>query len=378
MSENFKESVEAFKQTFSEEGFSPVETEDDTGNPSNQVEHSSESSTELSPFDSDEGSEEGEEQPRRRRGNKNPYKKRINQLTARAGDAEQNAFFLAQQLAERDAIIAQQNAALQEKDQILSQKTEFANAYFESDLDNQEHFVKRELKRAKEEGDIDSEVELSSKLADIKSKKTAFEQWKVLESRKQQEMMANEPYIPYEQTIAQPFMQPQYDEPVNEDFAEWVESNQWYSKNPSLKEEADMIAQEMAKHMSFNGMDNLIGTYEFFDSVANVMRDRYSSEEQKQKPQQQQRGRPMQSPVSPVTRSGTSMADQYLARNPNRVSNRQVSLSAEEYKLARNLQIPTTGGRYLSGDEALRHYEKAKNYPASPHEGGSPYRLTII
>lgn len=392
MSDNFKESVEAFKQTFSEEGFSPAVSEDDVVAVNvPQVENQSQrDTTHLSPFDDHEERDEEVEptpdfndQPKRRRGNKNPYKQRINQLTARIGDAEQSAFFLAQQLAEKEAIIAQQNAALQEKEHILSREKEFKNAYYESDLDNRERSIKNELKRAKEEGDIEAEIELSSELADIKGKKNAFELWKSEEARKQQEMLTNEPYVPYEQTLTNPYAQPQYQEPVNEDFSEWLESNQWYAKNPSLKEEADMIAQELAKRMSFNNMEDKIGTYEFFDSVVNIMRDRYSvsggqDEESPQQMQPQQRPRTTQSSVAPVTRAGTSMADQYLARNQGRTSGRQVALSQEEYKLARNLQIPAGKGVYVSGDEAIKRYEKAKNYPASPHEGGTPYRLTIL
>lgn len=371
MSDNFKESVDAFTKTFTEEGFSPAQTPE---------EFSGELSSEAVPSDellesSESIDESGEAGKRRQRRNKISYNKRINQLTARLGDSEQNTFFLAQQLAEKEAIIAQQNAALQEKESSLYREKENRNAYYESDLDTQERSIKNELKRAKEEGNIDAEVELSSQLADVKGKKNAFELWKSEESRKNQEKLLNEEYIPYEQTITQPFIQPRYEEPVNEDFAEWVETNQWYANNQSLKEEADIIANEMAKHMSFNGMDNLVGTYAFFDSVANVMRDRYSTSDQIEQPQRQ---RTMQNHVSPVTRSGTSMADQYIARNPGRGNVKQVSLSVDEYKIARNLQIPTGGGRYLSGDDAIRYYEKAKNYPASPHEGGSPYRLTII
>ena len=123
----------------------------------------------------------------------------------------------------------------------------------------------------------------------------------------------------------------------------------------------------------------MIGTYEFFNTISNVMKDKYEAPLEPQQRQPQQQGYRMPSPVAPVTRSGTSMADQYVSRRPNSSGQtRRVALSSDEYQLARNLQIPLGGGRYLNGDSALERYERAKNYPESPHGDGSPYRLTIL
>ena len=384
MAQDFVDSVDAFKQTFTspvEEGFSTPDHPDDLPPEDANMQKFKDG---LQNFDEHDGSSDPQGQPkpeRKRRGNKTPFKQRIDQLVARAGDAEQQAFFLAQQNAEKESINAQLQSRLMDMEKELSKEKQVKNAYYESDLDTREVALKRELKRAKEDGNVDLEVELDSELAEIKAKKSTFELWKSEQANREKERLENEEYMPIEQTISQPYYAPQPQQPINEDFEEWVSHNSWYEKNPQLRNEAIKIAAEMENYLSFNGMDDMIGTYEFFDSISNIMRDKYAAPEDmhpQSRPQQQRESYRMPNTVAPVTRLGTSMADQYVARNPNSHSNRRVALNSSEYRLARNLQIPVGGGRFISGDAALERYERAKNYPQSPNEGGSPYRLTIL
>ncbi len=47
-----------------------------------------------------------------------------------------------------------------------------------------------------------------------------------------------------------------------------------------------------------------------------------------------------------------------------------MSLSEDEYKIARNLQIKLPNGKYASGDEAVRRYAEAKrgHNPSGSHK----------
>jgi hypothetical protein len=69
------------------------------------------------------------------------------------------------------------------------------------------------------------------------------------------------------------------------------------------------------------------------------------------------------------------MADQYVQnRFPSQGQNTVRALTKEEYAIARHLPIRQKGEGEV---DLVRRYAQAKNYPRSPLEGGSPWRLTI-
>ncbi len=322
---------------------------------------------------------QGEAQPeegqqRRRKKNSNTFDKRIKQMAYEKGAIEQNNYFLSQQLAERDAMIAQQQAQLNAAQDQMQFKDELTNSYFENTLDTSQDSIKRALRQAKEEGDIDREIDLTDQLSEVKAKKMAHDMWKIQQQQQQQQRLQEEPYVPYETNVQQPYHAP----PVDEDYREWVSENSWYQTNPNLRAEADAVANELANVLTFNNQAQMIGTPEFRDSITGIMRERYGAGS----PQQQQDegyDEPAYNPyqaskpiVAPVTRRVPTMADQYVQ---NRGPRSGTPLTKDEYMMARYLPIKS---KTESETDLINRYKKAKSYPKSPLPGGTPHRLTIL
>ena len=361
-----------YKQSFSADGFMPAPEaplEDASALPLPDGVEGHEGS------EADEG---GQPERQQKKKNAHPSKKRIDQLVYQKGAVEQQNAFLAQQLAEREAVMAQMQQNLQETQRQLAQKEELANSSFEQTAVVSEISIKNELKRAKEEGDIDREVELLVDLAAIKSQKASHDLDRRNQIQYRQQQIQNEAFVPYETQV----LQPVYNEaPIDEDFQEWVNENPWYENNPKLRGEADAISQELADYLTFNNIQ--VSSDDFRDTVTKEMRKRYGGGQQQQapeeaqedyyEPQQQQQQRAV---VAPVTRRGMSMADQYVNNKGLRPhQNGGAALSKEEMAIARNLSVK--GGNFSEIAMANR-YRQGKAYPASPLPGGTPNRLTIL
>lgn len=355
---------EEYKQSFTENGFQPHED----GEPL---------SSEEGQGGSDPTTDGVEVQPPRKKKNANPFNKRIDRLTAEKGEFEQHAHFLAQQLAERDAVIAAQREKEQELLVELSHKSKYADSAFEHNLQNLENSLIDKIEQAELEGDIRKKTELGRDLAKVVAQQSTYELYKSQQQQQQQQALYNEPYIPYETPIITPL--PPRQAPVNEDFMEWRESNSWYGEDANLTREADEIAEDLARRLRFNNQAQLIGTNEFRQSISNIMHDRYGigavePEAQEDSSSYAPTYQTRPPAVAPVQRRGTSMADQYVTNRGN--GNQRMSpLTKEEYNLARYLPQKH---KTESESDLIARYARGKNYPKSPLPGGTPHRLTIL
>jgi len=331
-----------------------------------------ESFGEQAPEDEEQSGEKPHSTDRRKR--KNPFQKRIDQLVYEKGAVEQNNAFLAQQLAEKEAFLAQQMARMADYEQRLNQSDRYANESFENSLEFQEKALKDKLRQAKENGDIDNEIEIIDQLAELKSTKTTHEAWKLQEEGRRQEQLYNEPYVPYETNVEVPY---QMQQAPDVEFQEWVSENPWY-RTPNLKHEADAMMHELSNIFTFNNQQHLIGTAEFYDIISDEMNKKYGQPRRQQQHDhdeeeyQMPNYAPRSNPVAPVSRS-SSMAHNYMnQRGGERVGR---ALTREEYDMARYLPRK---GQSESEMDLIKRYQKAKNYPKSPLPGGSAYRLTIM
>jgi hypothetical protein len=289
---------------------------------------------------------------------------------------------LEQQNVYKDSIISEQNKKLEEFKNQLQHKDKISNDYFETALQERESSLVREIKRAKEEGDIDAEIKLIEEMADIKAKKNTNS---LLQFQRQEQEAQNynnireEEYTPLETTI------PSNTSSVPQEFQEWLEDNSWYNNSPRLRQEADTIARDLSDRLAFNNQDHLIGTPEFFQSVSNIMNDNYGLGQNRQNVQSRDRDfeeerEPMEemnysnvNSVAPVSKRGIGMSD---LQNRNFQNGRNIvgPLSKEEYSIARHLPQRGMGESEI---DLIKRYEKAKKYPRSNEPGGSPHRLTI-
>ena len=320
-----------------------------------------------------------ERQEQQRHKNKNPFRERIGVLT-HANKTLQH------QLAEKERLLAQREYELRNRE--LSNER-----LHNSSLQAEEQTIVHRLKTAKEEGDIDTEIKLQQDLARVKSEQMAVD---VMKLTKNQNSLYQPPaydpptedYASNDTTFYPEQDQPMdsYQEPLDvpDEYLNFMERNPWINQNsgefsPELAQEANEIAADLNKRLIFNNQSHLIASDAYYSSIEKIMNEQYGLSQTQEEPQVSQKSqvnRPAYAPVSGVSRAGASMADQYAHTN---AQNRPViSLTPEEYRIARNLQVPhpTQSGKYLSSDEAVREYAKNKTfYAKQAHD--PKYRITM-
>lgn len=352
----FKDKVDQYKQSISgstivDEGF---KTQD--GLP----EMDSESPlTDFQNVRADDGIDESHQDIDRKQKDKKVSGKTVSSLKKRLDQVVHEKNIREAQTQELLARVQEQERRLSEQQSILEQNEQYKNAYYENNLQTREQAILNELKVAKEEGDIDKEINLSKELAKVAADQSTYGLYK--------SQLRNKPnYDRHENTHPEPtygrepyYSHDNYEEPINEAYDSWLEKNPWAdpeSRNysPRLRDEATNLANELDEMLRYNGNSDFIGTSEYFQSIDNLMAERYSVKEKEPRARESQ-----YSNVAPVSRNGSSMADQYMQSRPND-TRRHMPLTEDEYKIARNLQIKLPNGEWASSDECVRRYAEAK------------------
>jgi hypothetical protein len=369
----FQTKVESFKQTLQDPGFT---TSDDgiTDTPTIQGEDLDSKSHE----EQDHSEEVHDQEPVRDSKPKRTRNKKVEVMRSHIDQlAHENALRTAQnqELLER---VKRQEQLLSEKQQQLEQNEQHKEAYYETTLQTQEASILNALKVAKEEGDVDAEVKLSQALAQVTAQQATHNLYKSQLKNKNSfqphtiddDSDQSITYFPTH-NITQDYDDVGTDDQGYDALEDWIERNPWanpesHSFSPRLRQEANEIATELEEMLKYNNVSHIIGTPEYFNSLDKIMSDRYGTHTSDTKKSSGNANYNFN--VAPVSRSGSSMADQYISKNPN--STRQhMSLTPDEYKIARNLQIKLPNGRYATGDEAVRRYAEAKR--ASSVQTGS-------
>jgi hypothetical protein len=375
----FSDKVSAIKESMKDHVFSPSLDEDN----GDVTVIESDDSFNDSP-DTGESQNVSESAPRksnfRSRGDKNKLKSRLDQTTY-----EKN-LYLAQNR-ELMARLQDQERILAENRYKAAQNEQQRDAYYEDNLVTKEQSILNALKVAKEEGDIDKEVNLSHELSKIAAEKSTYDLYKNQISP-QQQMQQEQPYYNDYDIVNAPPIDPyipyQEDEPENEHLENWLENNPWADPNshnfsPRLRAEINDIASEFDRMLEYDGSAHMIGTPDYFNSLDTIMRERYSIDDNRQQPRSSGGRQPQYSGgsqhVAPVSRNGGSMADQYMSNNRNR-TRQSVPLTEAEYNIARNLQIKLPNGRMATPEEAIKRYADAKRMD-TPGSGMHPHRIII-
>jgi hypothetical protein len=304
----------------------------------------------------------------------NPARERIQRLLNENHAKDQMNMQLQSELAEKERILFQ-------KEEELRNREANSHQLFENNLRQEENAIVQGLKLAKESGDIDTEVELQRDLARVKSEQSAFDVLKVQNQTVPQDFsdVSDTTFYPNTNPYDYGFVNQEnlYDEPeVSDDFAYFTERNPWINRNapefsPELAQEADFIAAELNKRLKFNNMAHFIGTPEYYEEIEKAMHNNYGVREQERAQNQvvpqyhysQPNPQAHRYQTSGVSRQGATLADQYVSRASPNSMNAAPSLSADEYKIARNLMIPTNAGGndQFSSDQAINMYVKYKN-----------------
>lgn len=398
----FSEKVSAIKESMKDHVFSPP-TGDELANivgDSHQSDESSNNNFDDASNDNDFGDNSNDnvqssdnfiEEPHAPK-KKSSFRGRSdkNRLEARLEKAAYEKDLYLSQNRELMARVQEQERLLAENQYRAAQNEQQRDAYYEDNLGTKEQSILQALKVAKEEGDIDREVSLSHELSKIAAEKSTYDLYKNQISQQPQQQnnypVNNnryvEPYSPYQNQV----------EPQNEHLENWLENNPWAdpeSRNysPRLREEVQNIASELDDLLRYDGSAHVIGTPEYFSSLDNLMRERYSIDGAKPVLGQTQPARRMEQQhqmkdhsssrsVAPVNRNGSSMADQYMSNNRNN-TRQSIRLTQEEYNIARNLQIRLPNGNTATPEEAIRRYAENKRLENDGRDDRHPHRIII-
>jgi hypothetical protein len=226
--------------------------------------------------------------------------KRIDKLTARMREAqrrEQAAFEYAQ--------------GLQKQTQDLSQRLSFVDqtrvTESKSRIDSQLMTIKQIIAKARDEGDIDTEIQAQERLASLIN---------------EQYQLAGYEGHRAQQSIQQPIQQPiQQQRGPSVKAESWAERNQWFGSDRVMTHAAWGIHQQLIEEEGFDPESD-----EYYDELDSRIRNEFPHkfEQQNRKPKNVQS-------VAPATRG--SGGTQSSAR-------RTVKLSPSQVAIARKLGVP--------------------------------------
>lgn len=182
--------------------------------------------------------------------------------------------------------------------------------------------LKQIIRKAREEGDIDTETEALERLTGLQ-----MEQRQIAE---QAYHRAN--YQPQIQTPP-PYVAPQQQKQADPRAEEWAEQNEWFGKNTVMTHTAWGIHRQLIESEGFDTQ-----TDEYYDELNRRIRDAFpkefqnSREEQIEQPRTPRAQRPVQA-VAPANRSsGVNNARRSVRLSPSQVAiARKLNVPLEEY-----------------------------------------------
>jgi hypothetical protein len=243
-------------------------------------------------------------------------KKRIDKLTSKLREAERR-----EQAAIEYAKGVQSQAQMAQQRAVNSDYGRLAEA--KSRVDTQLMTIRQIIKRAREEGDIDTETEAQERLASL-----AHEQRQLQEYLNQApDSVTAAPQQPYTPPQPQQVYQPQYQQPVQQQpkvdpkAEEWAENNPWFGQDYSMTYAAWGIDKQLREAEGFDGSSE-----EYYDELNRRIRAQFPQKFAAQ-PNRQQRS---VQPVAPAARSS----------GVNTNARRSVRLSPSQVAIAKKLGVP--------------------------------------
>ena len=243
-------------------------------------------------------------------------KKRIDKLTARLRETQRR---------EEAAIAYARNvqAEAQQLQQRMMRTDEERLHEAKGRIETQVVALKQIIRKAREEGDIDTETEASQRLADL-----TYEQRQVAEENQRREAYVRQQaaapqqqqYAPQAQVPVQQYQQPA---PVDPKLEDWMEKNPWYGQDTVMTNTAWGIHKQLVLNEGFDGSSD-----EYYDELDKRMRGTFPKKFSPQAPNNSTT-RNVQ-PVAPATRSS----------GVNSSARRTVRLSPSQVAMAKKLGVP--------------------------------------
>lgn len=241
--------------------------------------------------------------------------KRIAKLTAKMREAER-----------REQAAVEYAKGLQFQTQDLQQRlvhTDYSRLNeAKSRLDTQQFQLRQIIKKAREEGDIDTETEAQQRLSEMTMETRQVSSW-----LQQQEAAARNP-VPVQQYQPQPQPQPQRAAP-DPQAEDWAARNTWFGQDRMLTYAAWGIHQELIEK---EGVDPQ--STEYYTELDRRLRDefprKFAGEQSSNQNTRQQRSAPA---VAPASRSsGINSARRTVRLSPSQVAiAKKLGVPLEEY-----------------------------------------------
>jgi len=237
-------------------------------------------------------------------------KKRIDKLTARLRETQRR-----------------EQAALDYAKQVQSRAQELEQRYVRSDaerlveaqnrVETQAVALKQIIRKAREEGDIDTETEAQQRLSAL-----TLENSQIQAANAQREAyMQQQAAYQQQQAYQQPVQQVQQVDPRVED---WAEKNKWYGRDTVMTHAAWGIHRQLVQ---VDGVDP--NSDEYYDELDKRIRDAFPHKFQESGSSTQSRGRNVQT-VAPASRSS----------GINNAARRTVRLTPSQVAIAKKLGVP--------------------------------------
>ena len=238
-------------------------------------------------------------------------KKRIDKLTARLRETQRR----------EEAAIEYAKSVQQQVDELQQRfnKTDTARlGEAKNRVETQVTALKHIIKKAREEGDIDTETEAQQRLTTI-----VWEQQQLAKTLQEREFQAQQPQQPREQPE---ILRPRRAEP-DPRAEEWAENNPWFGQNTVMTHAVWGLHKDLIQKEGFDPTTN-----EYYDEIDRRMRTLFPQEFQiDEAPAQQtnRNSRPVQT-VAPATRSS----------GINSSARRSVRLKPSQVAIAKKLGVP--------------------------------------
>ena len=180
--------------------------------------------------------------------------------------------------------------------------------------------LKQIVRKAREEGDIDTETEANQRLTDL-----IYEQRQVAEENQRREAYVRQQSQVPVQPVQQAQQPQQYQQPAQVDpkLEDWMEKNSWYGQDTVMTNTAWGIHKQLVLNEGFDGSSD-----EYYDELDKRMRSTYP---RKFSPQAQ---------TNSTTRNVQSVAPATRSSGVNSSARRTVRLSPSQVAMAKKLGVP--------------------------------------
>ena len=259
-------------------------------------------------------------------------KKRIDKLTARLRETQRR-----------------EQAALEYAQKVQAHAQELQRRFEQTDtqrlgeaknrIETQAMALKQIIKKAREEGDIDTETEAQERLTSILMEQRSVQQAEAMRAQQaaaQQQSQQPQQWAPAAQQYQQPvqaYQQPVQRRAPDPKAEDWAERNEWYGRDVAMTHAAQGIHTQLIMSEGFDPTSD-----EYYDELDRRIREsfphKFAGEQQVQQTQQTntRANRPVQT-VAPASRaSGVNNARRTVKLTPSQVAiAKKLGVPLEEY-----------------------------------------------